>query len=53
MGDATQPTQIIVVFPKDTGLFTWNVVQTLHEAVKLVQGIIEAFRALANRDAGL
>jgi hypothetical protein len=49
IGDPTAPTQIMLVFPASTEFDGREMVPTLHELVQLIEGIVEAFRALANR----
>jgi hypothetical protein len=52
IGDPTTASSIALVFPPGTGVDGRPIVQTLHELVELVAGVIEAFRALANRKVG-
>jgi hypothetical protein len=51
VGNPAAASEIKLVFPTDNGLHGRELVPTLHELVTLVEGIIEAFRGLANRDA--
>ncbi|WGJ14132.1 hypothetical protein QEV83_15970 [Methylocapsa sp. D3K7] len=50
IGDPNAPTEIKLIFPNEVGLAGREIIPTLHELVQLVDGIVEAFRALANRD---
>ncbi|SEC57945.1 hypothetical protein SAMN05519104_1649 [Rhizobiales bacterium GAS188] len=52
IGDPNAPTEIKIVFPSEVGPAGQELLPTLHELVQLVERIVEAFRALANRDAG-
>jgi hypothetical protein len=51
IGDPNAPSSVEFVFPAGLGLDGREIVPTLHEMVKLVEDIVEAFRALANRNA--
>lgn len=48
MGDPSKPTELKVVFPEDCALKGQELVPTLEQLVELVDGIVQAFRALAN-----
>jgi hypothetical protein len=51
IGDPNAASEIRLIFPPGSGLDRRPLIPTLHELVQLVEGIVEAFRALANRDA--
>jgi hypothetical protein len=51
IGNPSCPTEIKLAFPGETSSQPRELVPTLHELVQLVEGIVEAFRALANRGA--
>jgi hypothetical protein len=51
IGDPASPNEIKIMFPKEVGLQGRELISTLHELVQLVEGIVEAFRSLANRDS--
>jgi hypothetical protein len=50
IGNPSCPTEIKLAFPGETSSQPRELVPTLHELVQLVEGIVEVFRALANRD---
>jgi hypothetical protein len=50
IGNPNCPTEIKLAFPGETGSQPRELISTVHELVQLVEGIVEAFRALANRD---
>lgn len=49
IGDPTKPTTMKLVFPAEVGLAGRELIPTLHELIVLVKGIVEAFRAIANK----
>ena len=48
VGDPGTPTLLRLIFPGDPGPEGRELIPTLHELVQLVEGVVEAFRALAN-----
>lgn len=50
MGDPTAASEVWLVFPADTGPDGRELVPTLYGLVEVVEGVIEAFRSLANRE---
>jgi hypothetical protein len=49
IGDPNAPSEVRVVFPSEAGPAGRELIPTLHELTQLVDSIVEAFRALANR----
>lgn len=49
IGDPSSPSEIKVLFPGEVGGQGRELIQTLHNLVELVESVVEAFRALANR----
>jgi len=50
IGNPNAPSEVRFIFPNEAGPEGRQLIPTLHELVQLVEGIVEAFRALANRD---